>query len=199
MRRLARRLFTLCSAVSLLLCVAVCVLWVLSYTVRPEFSHVGFHRRVVALHDGSIQFYWLKRFTLVVSNPYGGPVAGPGEPLPYRVDPPGWGYASRPAFHLPPASRAVLARPLADFSAGAVPLPGVIRGGGYEVSLWPLAALAAILPAARLAQARRFAAARRRALGLCPTCGYDLRATPGRFPECGTAAATAAAVKPPAV
>ena len=30
MRRLARRLFTLCSAVSLLLCVAVCVLWVRS-------------------------------------------------------------------------------------------------------------------------------------------------------------------------
>ena len=32
MRRLARRLFTLCSAVSLLLCVAVCVLWVRSYS-----------------------------------------------------------------------------------------------------------------------------------------------------------------------
>jgi hypothetical protein len=31
MRRLARHLFTLCAAVSLVLCVAVCVLWVRSY------------------------------------------------------------------------------------------------------------------------------------------------------------------------
>ena len=50
--------------------------------------------------------------------------------------------------------------------------------------LWPWVALAALLPAAWI---RRKAKARRP--HTCPNCGYDLRATPGRCPECGAIAA----------
>jgi hypothetical protein len=50
--------------------------------------------------------------------------------------------------------------------------------------IWPVALAFFVLPTARAG--RRWQRARHRRAGLCPTCGYDLRATPGRCPECGT-------------
>jgi hypothetical protein len=68
----------------------------------------------------------------------------------------------------------------------ANPQPGVPVTGSYHwLRLYHPHALVllAILPAVRLLQARK--ARRRASAGLCPTCGYDLRATPNRCPECG--------------
>ena len=55
--------------------------------------------------------------------------------------------------------------------------------------------LLGVLPATGLARATARRLRRRVQVnrGLCPRCGYDLRATPGRCPECGTTAPSTAA------
>src|SRR5438093_8004266 len=56
---------------------------------------------------------------------------------------------------------------------------------GVATPGWFAALALAVLPAVRLFIAAR--THRRLRLRLCPRCGYDLRAAPGRCPECGTA------------
>ncbi|MDB5318957.1 MAG: hypothetical protein JWN40_588 [Phycisphaerales bacterium] len=56
------------------------------------------------------------------------------------------------------------------------------------VPYWMLTCLTLALPlTAMIAWLRRRARHRRETKGLCPGCGYDLRATPHRCPECGEA------------
>ena len=57
----------------------------------------------------------------------------------------------------------------------------------YAVPLWLIALATAFLPAlAARAALLRIRVRLRRQRGACPACGYDLRATPDRCPECGT-------------
>ena len=82
--------------------------------------------------------------------------------------------------------RGWLARPPGGPIVATAGTPPVILT--ISIDWWLLIVVTALLPLARIAawwMKNRQLSHRQRA-GLCPTCGYDLRATPGRCPECGT-------------
>jgi hypothetical protein len=62
--------------------------------------------------------------------------------------------------------------------------PRETRWIAIQTQLWVPFVVFAILPCWQLRRKLR-----RHAIGLCQQCGYDLRATPDRCPECGTARA----------
>jgi hypothetical protein len=60
-----------------------------------------------------------------------------------------------------------------------------------QAPCWSLGVLTAVLPALAIASGVRRRSRRGRAAGTCRICGYDLRGTPERCPECGAVPAQA--------
>jgi hypothetical protein len=186
-----RRLLNLLTALSVLLCVAVCALWVSSYGHQQVWDVVTARgARWVVSSRGQVGLLWMDV---------------PAGETGWRIE--------RGTDH-DDDMRVMVARAMGRgqvrrsgvFESGAVRRPMVafinLRGVCFRAGEdgregcpldyrwiagphWALAAAAAVVPAARLVGR---VSCRRRRPGLCPQCGYDLRASPERCPECGTAA-----------
>jgi hypothetical protein len=76
--------------------------------------------------------------------------------------------------------------PMSD-GYGVTPLPARIHARYIRVPHWFVAGLFGIVPTTWLLVKIR--ARRPTKIGHCPACGYDLRASKDRCPECGTAIA----------
>jgi hypothetical protein len=183
-----RRLLKLLTALSLLLFVAVAVMWVRSHFVSDRFLYTpitvrpgGFRAEeyVVDTHRGVVSVCAIRHDYQKASMPAGLYDATLHQHFTTAFaaeSKDGWRRRPGLAMDLPPDDGF-------DFrkrNEGGPGHRGVIVE--WDAPYWFLLLLCS-LPAALLLIA---ASRRRRRSGLCPTCGYDLRATPGRCPECGT-------------
>ncbi len=175
-----RKLFTLCSAVSLLLCVAMCVLWVRSNWVSETVEWTSPQLREAEWSSRFLRVY-IARGRLRVE------LSRMSTISPQLVR---W-YANSPTEASLKRERKSISRGRAgselfafEWKTGPLPMSPEYRWDGFIIGtpLWPLTIAAGVLPLWWLAGWQRI---RRRDGVLCPTCGYDLRATPDRCPECG--------------
>jgi hypothetical protein len=160
-----RRLLNLPTASSLLLCVAAVALWVRSLSVADCL--VGGNGCVCSVGSE----VWIRRSGKARFLP-------PGERFQYLV---------RASDLMEPTFRSWLRRPSFDFAGFAYGRVDYPNDQDYfaqaGVPHWALVAVTGAAPAWRAWKcSRRRDRVRRQH---CPECGYDLRATPDRCPECG--------------
>jgi hypothetical protein len=191
-----RRLLPILSVLSLLLGVAIVVLWVASYWRADQLGWVsaaahpeGGQRRTLSC-GSSHGLLWIGWWRETVSPVGGGPKPRPGD----------WGY-SLPANwgnSVPPywgweTSRSRWRSPFATHLGFGWQNSFWQQAGRTESSCvvvsphWALLLLTMALPTAWLICGRKDRQRRlRQSLDLCTACGYDLRASAERCPECGT-------------
>ena len=182
---MTRHLLNLLTALSLLLCAAVVVAWVLAQRAGGYLEHmrvdlpemrdrqamIWFGRRSLALHGAATQ--WLGGYRVVLDSYV-------------TIGRTGFNWKTLAPLDLPATTSGGTTWDKIGLGlrrrVDTGPQP---RRTSFTLVLpyWLLAGLSALPPATRAAAAVR--RRRRYRPGLCPACGYDLRATPGRCPECG--------------
>jgi hypothetical protein len=173
MRRLARHLFTFCSVVSLLLIVAVCLLWVRSYWVADIVE-----RGIVRLSERDASGISVR-----------GQLALNINPTRQMPETPTWRWYCYTRTESPAMWDINYGETSGQGNVGPFLLARYDDPEDHEVFYdlvtphWAVALLSAVLPFMRLRSF--FTSVCRRRFRQCSNCGYDLRATPDRCPECG--------------
>jgi hypothetical protein len=182
MRRLRRSLFTLAAVLSLLLCAATAGLWPRSYRTEDQlFARLHLHYISLRTYHGELGC----EFGAVNA---GGPA---------DLYTPAWIASHRtvPVNQIPESDYIQIAEAEGRFSGlrhyhnvyGFRWHPRLdndweFKDRGVAVPIWFPVFLTTLLPVARWRPRAK------RHPGSCAVCGYDLRATPERCPECGTRA-----------
>lgn len=190
-----RFLFRLAAALSVLGCAFVAILWARSYSILDEIDVCASGMRLIVTSNRGrihVEYYTVHLLIFDYSELTGVTVRSSAPPAP--------GYPRFAKWRKQAPMLGALGGILEDG-----PSFGIFRPHGPSLRLfgrltqvprghawlphWSVVCLLGALPAIRLwVLLRRYWATRRSvAEGLCPCCGYDLRATPSRCPECGWA------------
>jgi hypothetical protein len=175
LRRIRPILLHTTTLLSLLLCAATIALWIRSHTHLDDIDHFSHPQRYWSLRSAEGRLYLQQTWA---AGPY-------------------WHQSPRTEYTTGELARLKYANlpfkwQAAGFAYGHVPILSLstsmtLTAHVYQAPHAFFALLFALPPALWLRAAiRRRRLRARRAANACPTCGYDLRATPDRCPECGT-------------
>jgi hypothetical protein len=205
MKRHFKHVFTFLSAVSLLLCVVVCVLWARSYWVSDNIICKVQSTWVAQSNRGQLDF-------IRVPKVYPWKISWQPEMASHLQARPWWASLDKPMTYIKwdaYSKNRKSAFPdvvTADVNIGGFvwfvtsdamvviqprTTPGILHDippatfqstarWNLSVPHWFAAGLFALMPLVKFIRHRRHAP------GHCPRCGYDLHASPERCPECGT-------------
>ena len=182
-----RKFFSLAVALSLALWVATTVLWLRAPFFQDVIAASAPSGRLIRVH--------IKENGVVIASIAQWPRH---EPLSWRSDATGKAGYGIPVMFDGKSMRSSRVLPGIEYGSGigtvADPsLPNAaatpVRGSFVVIVwAWPLAVTLALAGPLVATVVRRWAIRRRRVTkGLCLTCGYDVRASAGRCPECGAA------------
>jgi hypothetical protein len=166
-----RRLLNLLTGLSVLLCVAVAVLWVRTCRRHdvvqfPDRRHSLYTTPHAVWSETASRPYWAGISYASYEQPAHGYLGRFGPFLGYTVRPVVGGRTHAALGFV--------------YSSHVEPPPTSCGFTSVGVPLWAPLVLFSLLPATRLWRRRK-----RPRSGTCPSCGYDLRATPDKCPECG--------------